>query len=200
MAIDRRDEHREADRLTPVTLSSILDDLLDPDDIVVEDAVTSRGAVLNQLDRTQPKSYYANGAAGLGWGGGAAIGVKLGHPEQRVVSLLGDGAYLFAHPSSTAAFGVTAGAPTLTVIYDNRGWNAVKSATERQHPEGVAARDGVPGSRFESSLDLSAPAGVVDAYTAIAHDREQTRDAIADGLEAVAGGRPAVVDVKLEPL
>lgn len=200
LAAERADEHRDADRLTPVTLTSVLDDLLEPEDVVVEDAVTSRGAVLSQLDRTLDGSYYANGAAGLGWGGGAAVGVKLGRPKSRVVSLLGDGAYLFAHPSSTAAFGVDADAPTLTVIYDNRGWNAVRSATVRQHPDGIAARDGVPGSRFESSLDLSAPAGVVDAYTAMARDRRDAREALRKGLEAIEEGRPAVVDVKLEPL
>ncbi|HVH78974.1 MAG TPA: thiamine pyrophosphate-requiring protein, partial [Stellaceae bacterium] len=48
---------------------------------------------------TEPGSYFGSSpAAGLGWGAGAALGVKLAKPERQVISILGDGSYIFSNP------------------------------------------------------------------------------------------------------
>ncbi|MFB6096032.1 MAG: thiamine pyrophosphate-requiring protein [Haloferacaceae archaeon] len=191
---------REAGRFTPAVVTDVVNDALPSSAVVLEDAVTSRGDVVAHLDRTEPGSYLANGGSGLGWGIGAGVGVKLARGDDLVVSLVGDGAYLFGQPSVAAWVAATAGAPTLTVIYDNQGWNAVRRATVGQHPEGSAARAGVPESRFATGFDLSAPAQVVDAYTRVAEDEASLATALAEAIEAVEAGRPAVIDAKMEPI
>src|SRR4029077_15985499 len=49
--------------------------------------------------REKPGTLFALGpAGGLGWGFGAALGIKLAAPDAFVVATLGDGAYMFANP------------------------------------------------------------------------------------------------------
>ena len=46
-----------------------------------------------------PGSLFAlSSAGGLGWGFGASLGAKLASPDRLVLSVLGDGAYMFANP------------------------------------------------------------------------------------------------------
>lgn len=194
------DEHRDSDRLTPAVLSDALNHVVDEDTVVIEDTVTSRGAVLDHLELTEPRSYYQKGGAGLGWTGGAAVGTALGRPDDRIVSLVGDGSYFFSVPTAWNWLSATADAPSLTVIYNNSGWNAVKTSTLTEHPDGAAADDGVPGSVFEQEADLTAPANVVDAHTETVRDPERLVEALKAGAEAVDNGTHAVIDVRLEPI
>lgn len=193
-------EHREDGRLTPTVLSDAIDAIVDDSTIVVEDTVTSRESVLSQINLTEARSYYHKAGSGLGWTGGAAIGAALGNPDDTVVSLVGDGSYFFSHPSASSWFSNAVDVSTLTVIYDNSGWNAVKTSTLAQHPDGAAADSGVPGSVFDPTPDLTAPAEVVDAHTDTVTDLAQLEAALESGLEAVENGTHAVIDVKLEPI
>jgi Thiamine pyrophosphate enzyme, C-terminal TPP binding domain len=59
----------------------------------------------------------------------------LGHPD----TAIGDGTFLFSAPSSAHWVARRYGTPTLTVIYDNRGWRAPKQSTLGVHPSGAAA-------------------------------------------------------------
>ena len=197
-AEERIEAHESAGRLTPAVLSAALDGVVDEDTVVVEDAVTSRPAIMAQLSLSEPGSYLWKGGAGLGWAGGAAVGAKLARPDSRVLTLVGDGSYLFANPSACALLAAEYDAPTLTVVYDNGGWNAVEGATAAQYPDGAAVADAVPESRFETTMDLSAPAEIVDAHTRVVSDPDALPGALADAADAVDAGTPAVLDVKVE--
>jgi acetolactate synthase-1/2/3 large subunit len=190
----------DGERLTPAILSDALNAVVDEDTVVVDDSVTSKRSVLDHLELTEPGSYHMKGGSALGWAPGAAVGVKLARPEKRVVALTGDGAYVFANPTASTWMAVRHDAPVLTVVYNNSGWNAVKRATTSQHPEGEAADDTVPESRFEPTIDLSAPAESVDAFTRQVRTREELSAALEDALAALDDGRPATIDVVLEPM
>jgi len=179
-------------------LSAALETVVDEDTVVVEDAVTSRPAITSQLPLSEPGSYFWKGGAGLGWAGGAAVGAKLAAPDSRVLSLVGDGSYLFSNPAACAVFAAEYDAPTLTVVYDNQGWNAVEGATTSQYPEGEAAASSVPESHVGTEMDLSAPATVVDAHTRVVRDPAELTGALEAAADAVDSGTPAVLDVKVE--
>lgn len=96
---------------------------------------------LSQLSRRLPGTYFAHPHAGyLGWGLGAALGIKLGAPERTVVATVGDGAYLFAVPSACHFVAAAYGLPILTIVYNNQSWGAAKAATRSLHPDGWAVR------------------------------------------------------------
>lgn len=191
-------DHRAAERLTPTVVSAALEEVVDDDTVLVEGAVTSRQTLLDHLLLDTPGSYVARGGAGLGWAPGAAVGIKLARPESRVIAAVGDGAYTFGNPTATAWLAAEAEAPTLTVVYNNSGWKAVEQATTAQHPNGAAAADGVPESRFSTPLDLSAPAQAIDAHTQRVDQTDELVDALRSAVAAVERGTPAVVDVHLD--
>lgn len=88
---------------TPISherLALELRDNLDPRCCVVHE-LDSGGAGLNHLTfGHNAMGYYDTTSAILGWGIGAAMGVKLALPDRQVVALLGDGAFMFGGDQS----------------------------------------------------------------------------------------------------
>ena len=196
-------EQPQADVITPRYLTACVRDLLaGTDSIVLTEAITNYQIVAEHLRRTVPGSYLGSGGGSLGWAGGGAVGAKLAAPAERaVVSLVGDGSYLFGVPSSAQWFARRYNAPALTVIYDNRGWAAPKFSTLRVHAQGAAAEaDDFPVS-FEPEADLPAIAAAAGgAYAATVTDPDELPQILKDALAVVRGGRSAVISVHLPPV
>ena len=108
-----------------------------PDDILVTETPFPLGAM--RFER--PGTYFQTpSAGGLGWGLGAALGLKLGHPDRRVIAAVGDGSYMFGNPTPAHHVAKALGLPTLTIITNNCMWAAVRRATLSVHPDGAAAK------------------------------------------------------------
>jgi acetolactate synthase-1/2/3 large subunit len=136
--------------LAPAYLFSVLNAKLSPHDIVLNEAIRNSPFVQEQIRRTQPGSYVGLAGGGLGFSGGMALGLKLAQPERRVVQIIGDGAFHFSSPDSVYAVAQQYQIPILTVVLDNGGWQAVKSAVQRVYPKGVAAETDSFQSRLSS--------------------------------------------------
>lgn len=163
-----------------------------------EPAATER--LLHTLRMSRPGSYYANGGSGLGWSINAAIGVKLAQPDAEVITVVGDGSYVFGVPSSTYWVAETYGAPQLTLIFNNGGWNAPKVSTLLVHPEGTAKRNDTywitVGARARLA-DVAAAASGAASFRVSEHSK--LKATLEQALAIVRGGRSAVVDVVLPP-
>ena len=94
------------------------------------------------------KSYVGLAGGGLGSRGGMALGLKLAQPDRRIVQVIGDGGFHFSSPDSVYAVAQQYQIPILTVVLDNGGWQAVKSAVQRVYPKGIAAET----DQFQSRL------------------------------------------------
>jgi len=197
-AAERLAAHRDEGRLTPTVLSDRIGDFVDDDTIVMEGVVTNRPAALQQITLSEPGSYYWRGGAGLGWAVPAGIGAKMANPESRVISLIGDGGYLFSNPASSAIAAANANAPTLSVVYDNESWEAVRKATQNQHGDGVSVARGVPEGAYGRTVDLSQIASITDSYTHVVDDVETLDDVLPDAVAAVDAGTNAVLDVRVD--
>lgn len=83
--------------IRPERMMKELDQILQPEDVVVADASYSSVWVANFLTASKPGQRFVTprGIAGLGWGLPYALGVKTALPESRVFGLVGDGG--FAH-------------------------------------------------------------------------------------------------------
>lgn len=96
---------------------------------------------LRHITLDRPGVHFGHSTAGyLGWGVGAALGVKLGAPDKTVIAVVGDGSYIFSVPSACHLASAAHGLPTLTIIANNGGWGAVRRAVQSVHPEGWAMR------------------------------------------------------------
>lgn len=110
-------------------VTSQLRDYCPEDTIWVVEAVTNTAFVADQLRPEQPGSWLNCGGGGLGWSGGAALGIKLAADDlaggkgkgKFVCQIVGDGTYLFSVPGSVYWISRRYEIPTLTIVLNNRG-------------------------------------------------------------------------------
>jgi acetolactate synthase I/II/III large subunit len=170
----------------------------------IGEIVDESTVVVNEypLDRrfaalTRPGSYIASPhSSGLGFGLGAALGVKLGRPDATVIATVGDGAYFFGEPLSCLFVQRAHGLPILTVVFNNQQWEAVKSGTLAVHPTGAAKTHGIfPLSELRPSPRFEEMARTVDGYGERVENPGELPAALKRGLAAVREGRPAILNV-----
>jgi thiamine pyrophosphate-dependent acetolactate synthase large subunit-like protein len=142
-----------------------------PDDTVwAVEAVTNTRFVHANIRPTHPGSYINSGAGGLGWSGGATLGIKMalddaaakhdsGAKGSFVCQVVGDGTYMFSVPGSVYWIARRYEIPVLTVVLNNKGllesgflgmadivltvapgWNAPRESLLLVHPEGEGSK------------------------------------------------------------
>lgn len=98
------------------------------------EAVTNAMPIYNQLRIDEPGHLVNCGGGGLGWSGGATLGVKLAADHlakegmgkgKFVCEIVGDGTYLFGCPGTVYWVARRYELPTLTVILSNKGNTAI---------------------------------------------------------------------------
>lgn len=187
--------------ITPQYLTACVREIMDDNTIILNEGITNYGVITDHIGATKPGSYFTSGAGSLGWNGGAAIGIKLAHPDKTVISLTGDGSYLFSVPSVVHTMAEQYNTPFLTVIYNNIGWNAPKQSTLGVHPEGIAKQSNEFWVNFNPNSQLAKVAEVTgNAYAVTVEDPAKVKVALKTALEHVKSGRSAVLDVRIPPV
>jgi len=187
----------EVGALSAAHVCAALSRALAPDDVVINEAVRNSPAVLNQIIRTEPLSFFGGAGGGLGYSGSMALGVKLARPGVRAVHVLGDGAFHLGTPSSVYATSQRYGLPILTVILDNGGWQAVKEAVLRVYPDGASAAADEFHARLQGATRRFEKIGeAFGAYGECLIDPAEVEPAIARCLQALESGRSAVLNVQ----
>ena len=172
----------------------------DKSSIIINEATTNLPAVTTHLLRDAPGSLYASPAASLGWSGGAAIAAKLAHPEKTVVTVAGDGSYLFTVPSTVHWIAKRYNTPFITIVLNNRGWRAPKGSTLALYPNGqasIATADDIHCS-IDPPPDYAGIAAAAGGALGIKVEKsDDILPALDRALEAVKSGRQALLDVWL---
>ena len=182
--------------INPIWLSRCIGDAMDEKTIIANETITSRLAEVIPLNR--PGSMFNTPLAGhLGWGLGAAIGMKLGAPDATVIAAEGDGSYMFGAPTACHFTAQKYRIPFLTVIYNNQVWNASMNAARGLYPDGVAARTrNFPGTDLSPSPNFEMTAQACGAYAARVEEPSEVADALAKALKVVKeDGRQALLNV-----
>jgi acetolactate synthase-1/2/3 large subunit len=166
--------------------------------VFVDETVTSGPTLWRYLANGEPGTMFASGGSGLGWGAGAALGIKLARRDRPVALLVGDGSFVFGEPLAALWAGRAHEAPTLTVVFNNGCYNATKQPLRDAYADGYSVRgnrfvgiDLLPSPRF----DLLGP--VVGAVGERVEDPAEVLPALRRGLEHVQKGCSAIVDVIL---
>jgi len=135
--------------ITAKWLSACMNRLLDANTALVNEYPT----VLEEMTIREPGLYFGNpSAGGLGWGMGAALGVKLASPDKTVICALGDGAYMFGNPTAAHYVAEAMRLPVLFIIANNARWAAVHRSTLSTYPKGFASeREKPPFATLEPS-------------------------------------------------
>jgi acetolactate synthase I/II/III large subunit len=161
-------------------LRAVLDDTRA---VLVQDAPSFGTWIHRYLDFTEPGTFYASAGGSMGWGLPAAMGMQLARPDDRIITVSGDGSFwMVAQDLETA---VREDLPVVTVISNNFAFGNTR---DRQRTAHGGRYVGV----FYENPDFAAYARLLGA-----HGERVTADAdLRPALErALASGRPAVVDV-----
>jgi acetolactate synthase-1/2/3 large subunit len=174
-------------------IAACLNELKTEDAIIINEL----GVPMSQLQMTKQGSYMGSMlAGGLGFGLGAALGAKLAAPEREVISVVGDGSYMFGNPLPFHYVGRSESLPTLTIISNNQSWHAVRAATLDVFPDGHAAKANImPLTELKPAPDYEK---LITTCGGVGEKVEQPGDlfgALKRAFEAVRAGTPALVNV-----
>ncbi|MBI5374066.1 MAG: thiamine pyrophosphate-binding protein [Candidatus Schekmanbacteria bacterium] len=135
----------------------------------------------------------------LGWGHGAAAGVKIAMPDRQVISLIGDGGLMFCGCSalwSMARYEI----PVITVVYNNRSYDG-----PRHRMFGMGRRQGQEGK--DMACYLGNPdvdyAGFAKSFGVQGEKVEtpaQIKPALERAVAATKRGEPYLIDAVIERL
>ena len=166
----------QSDDGVPIHPARLLDEIsrAAPDDAVfVTDVGWNKNGAGQQLVARHPQSFITSGGmATMGFAPAAAIGAKLGLPDRKVVSLVGDGGFLSVAGALTTA--VELGVPVLWILFNNFCFSTIWTVgssyfqnaygTEFRTPDGkpynpdfmlLAESFGLKGARVTEPGDLA---------------------------------------------
>lgn len=186
--------HTERRPITAHWLSRCIDDVIDEDAIIVNQTISPSTIVAHLIHRTRPGTLLSCAGGCIGWALGAALGVKLAVPDKTVISLMGDGAFIYGCPEASLWSASFYKAPFLAIIYDNQGYGAIKGLFREKYEV-----DNM-GAEIITPPDYSLIARANNAYGRTVDDPADVPKALKDCLEVVRGGQTAVFDVKIEPV
>lgn len=186
--------------ISPEWLCHCVAEAVDEDTIILNETITNSSSVARQIPRTKPGTAFNSGGSSLGWGLGGALGAKLAAPDKTVVTLVGDGSFLFGSPIAALWAAHVYHAPFLCVIFNNERYNAPKIALQNAYGRrSFSAQTGVwVGVDIVSPPNYALIAEASHAYGQTVEDPSALKPALKHALDQVHGGKCAVLDVKVE--
>jgi benzoylformate decarboxylase len=173
-------------------VAGALADLVRDDTTVVGDATTSGAVLLRRLPQDPPHQYYTTSSGSLGWGMGAALGIKLARPEREVIAVMGDGAFQFGPQALWVAARYQI--PVTYVVINNESYAAVGAALRRYG--GTAVERGEFPGKDLSGIDVAAIAGGYGVFAQRLHQATELEGAMD---KARAHGGPALIEIMTDP-
>ncbi|KAH5069077.1 hypothetical protein HBH95_187400 [Parastagonospora nodorum] len=116
--------------------------------------------------------------------------------------IVGDGTYMFSVPGSVYWVSQRYSIPVLTIVLNNRGWNAPRHSMLLVHPEGegAAATNEELNISFATTPDYAGIAKAASGgkcFTGIANTAEDLHRLLPEAIAAVQSGRVAVIDTRI---
>jgi acetolactate synthase-1/2/3 large subunit len=193
----RRAQHAAARKKTPIDpvwLCAALSDTLPDDTIYIDEVTTHTGLLREHIRWNKPQSLFTR-QGGLGQGLGLSLGVKLAKPDRPVVTLIGDGGFLYNPVLQSFGASRDFNLPILVVIFNNKKYAAMQNMHKRMYPEGVAVETGNYLGTFINGPDYVKVIEAFGGYGERVENPDALPDALKRGHEAVRAGRTAVLDV-----
>ncbi|MBN1161244.1 MAG: thiamine pyrophosphate-requiring protein [Dehalococcoidales bacterium] len=185
------ESHTGKKPITPHWLSYCINEAIDDDTIIVNQTISPATTVAHLIRRDKPGTLLSCPGGCIGWAPGAALGAKLAAPDKTVISLMGDGAFIYGCPEATLWSANFYKAPFLEIIYDNQGYGAIKGLFKENYDVDNMGAD------IASPPDYTMIARANNAYGRMVEDPAEVPRALKECLDIVRGGQTAVLDVRL---
>jgi len=198
----RRDEAREYWGASPMSwdrISAELDSALEEDAIIVPEL--DYRAPLRWMDFDRGKKWLVGQTTGfaLGWGLGAAMGVKIAQPDRQVCCLVGDGALLFGQIESlwsAARYDI----PIIIVVFNNRSYDNERNRIQDRSPlmSNRKTRDmwrDITGYLGDPIVDFTGIARSFEIGGELVQKPAELKAALKRARDVTREGRPYLIDV-----
>ncbi|KAG6853116.1 hypothetical protein C0991_006806 [Blastosporella zonata] len=117
--------------------------------LILNESISNYREVWMHMRPEAPGSVLTSGGSSLGWALGAAVGAYLGEEvmgrgvgkgHDLIITIVGDGSYMFGVPSSAYWMARKYNTPFLTIILNNGGWKSPKLSMLGVHPHGHGSK------------------------------------------------------------
>jgi acetolactate synthase-1/2/3 large subunit len=172
--------------------------VLDPEAILLNDAISNGDLVRAYASRDQCGTYFRSGSSAGGWGSGASFGAKMAAPGRDVVLASGDGYFSFGTPMAALWAASYHKAPYLSVVFVNGSYSTGTSGLRKSYPEGYAVRgNDFTGGTFDPPPDFAKQAEAAGGYGEYVTEAGRVGAALEKGLQETRRGSPAVIAVRV---
>jgi len=199
--MDLRDsEHAEASKSTPIDpvwLCACLNEVMPKGTTYVDEVTTHTGLLRQHIMWGEPGTLYSR-QGGLGQGLGLSLGIKLAKAAVPVVTLIGDGAFLYNPVLQSLGASREFNLPIMSVIFNNRKYAAMQGMHLKMYPKGIAVDTDVFHGTHIQAPDFTKVAEAFGAYGERVEDPENVQQALKNGLAALDEGRSAIIDVGIK--
>ena len=181
--------------IKPERLCAELTKMLPSDAVLMCDTGHSGIWTGSMVDLKYPEQSYLRAAGSLGWGLSAALGAKCAAPDRPVICFTGDGGFWYhiGELETAARYGINA----VILVNDNQALNQNKRGDDAAYRS--SEDQGFEGNPAElygfSNLDLSKIAESMGCFGIRVEQPSEIQGALE---QAIASGRPAVVDVRTD--
>ncbi len=186
---------REAGRVVPeyeggLNLAQAMHDLadaLDDDAILTCDAGNFATWPPRFINFKDGQRFIGPTNGAMGYGVPAAIGAKIAHPDRQMVCFVGDGGFLMTGQEVATAF--HHGVAPIVLVFNNQMYGTIRMYQERTFP-GRVSGTALTNPDFSKFIEAFGGHGEV----------VETTEAFAPAFaRAVASGRPAVIELRMNP-
>ncbi len=186
----RLEQAKAPDYAGPMNLAVALQELeaiLPPDTIFTSDAGNFATWPTRFMHLAEGQDFLGPTNGAMGYGVPAAIGAKIVHPDRTVVCFVGDGGFLMTGQEIATAFH-HAVAPVI-LVFNNQMYGTIRMHQERTYPGRV------------SGTALTNPdfAKFIESFGGHGETVERTEDLVPAFKRAVASGKPALIEVVVNP-
>ena len=188
----------EARPMSPERMMHEIAQALPREAIVVDDSLSAKDALHGAMQFNEPGSLFGERIGAIGWGMGAALGVKLAQPGRPVVAVVGDGSAMMTVQAlwTAAAYDI----PAVYLICNNRSYRILKvnmnlHRREILGEEPLTDFDRFTGFDFPRPLNIAGIANAVGVYGRTIEDPSEIGPEVRKALES---GKPAALDVVID--
>jgi thiamine pyrophosphate-dependent acetolactate synthase large subunit-like protein len=132
--------------------------------------------------------------SGLGWGLGAAVGVKIAQPDKQVIAMQGDGGFLFGGQAMALWTMSRYQIPVITVIYNNRSYNETRERSFSENGRQAQTGNDMLSYLGDPDVDFVKLAGAFGVSGEQVTTPDQIQPAMKRAVRATQDGRPYLID------
>ena len=177
-------------------LSSEMDKVLEDDAVIV--AELDDRIPYYWMDFSKGKKTLIGQTTGfaLGWGVGAALGVKISRPDSQVVCLVGDGSMLFGQLESLWSFS-RYDVPVIIVVFNNREYEGPRNRMFNFSKRPLDDMKDIACYLGDPNVDFVGIAKSFGISGELVSAPDQIKPAMNRAIQATKDGRPYLIDAIL---